>query len=65
MFDILSFQVLSDKSNTNPISDTEPCSLSEVVSTENANEIQLDAYDWVLVPYGNEIIKLPDYQISC
>ena len=52
--DILNCQVLSNESDTNPRSDTESCSLSEVVSIENANEIQLDVYDCVLVCYGNE-----------
>ena len=51
---ILNSQVLSDESATNLISDIESCSLSEVFSIENANEIQLDNYDWVLVRYGNE-----------
>ena len=45
MVNILNSQVLSDESDTNLISDIESCSLSEVVSIENANEIQLDNYD--------------------
>lgn len=57
--DILNSKVLSDEGDTNSISDTE----SGAVSIGNTNEIQLGAYDWVLVRYGNEtfpgeIIKL-------
>ena len=52
--DILNFQVLSDDSDTNSISDTKSCSLFEAVSIENAFKIQLDVYDLVLVCYGNE-----------
>ena len=37
MIDILNSQVLSDESDTNLISDTESCLLSEEVSIENAN----------------------------